>query len=153
MKALVTGATGFIGRRLLTELEDPIVLTRNIRSSPSLVGKKSFEWRDMEELPPEDAFDGVDTVFHLAGESVSEGHWTKKKERIWKSRSLGTRSLVERLSSLPDPPRTLVTASAVGFYGSRGEEILDEDAAGSDTFLSDVCRDWELAARLGTSSL
>jgi uncharacterized protein (TIGR01777 family) len=88
----------------------------------------------------------VDTVFHLAGESVAAGRWTKKrKARIRDSRVFGTRHLIEALSQLPasERPRVLVSASAVGYYGSRGEETLTEESPPGDDFLADVCREWE----------
>ena len=87
-------------------------------------------------------------MFHLAGESVGEGRWTAaKKQRIRDSRVIGTRRLVEGLAALEQKPRVLVVASAIGYYGSRGDETLDESSAPGDDFLAQVCRDWEAEAR------
>ncbi len=94
------------------------------------------------------AFDGVDAVFHLAGDPVAEGRWTaEKKQRIRDSRVLGTRHLVDALRKLERRPSVLVSASAVGWYGSRGDEVLDETSPPAHDFLADVCVAWEQEAR------
>src|SRR5262245_1442586 len=132
MRALVTGATGFVGRRLLAKLDRPVVLSRSAaKASQQLTEFRvtAFDWEPSSGEPPAAAFDGVDTIFHLAGEPVAEGRWTeKKKARIRDSRVLGTRNLVAVLRSLSTKPKTLVSASAVGYYGSRGDTELDESA-------------------------
>jgi hypothetical protein len=88
----------------------------------------------------------VDAVVHLAGESIM-GRWTEsKKRRIRESRAVGTRKLAESLAALPKPPRVFAVASAIGFYGDRGDETLTEDSASGSNFLADVCREWESAA-------
>jgi len=145
MKTLVTGATGFIGPKLVELLGDCNVLTRNVeRARATLPGAKAFRWNAETELPPAAALDGVQAVVHLAGEPVAEGRWTAaKKQRIRDSRRLGTRNLVAGLEGMRDKPRVLVSASAVGIYGSRGEELLDESSPPGNDFLSDVCRQWE----------
>jgi hypothetical protein len=110
-------------------------------------------WNPSEENPPAEAFDGVDVVFHLAGESVAKGRWTTaKKKRILDSRVLGTRQLVDRLSTLDTPPAVLVSASAVGFYASRGDEVLTEQSSAGDDFLADVCQKWESEAARATDA-
>jgi uncharacterized protein len=156
MRALVTGATGFVGPHLLALLDRPVVLTRNAaRAQDERLGRDvELRQHDLNQGPPPlEALRDVDLVFHLAGESVAAGRWTKKrKQSIRDSRVLGTRHLVESLSRLPvgERPRGLISASAVGYYGSRGEEKLTEDAAPGDDFLSEVCREWEReAARAG----
>ena len=149
MQPLVTGATGFIGQQLCKLLPDPKVLTRRPESvSPGLANAACFRWDPTSETPPLEALDGCDSVFHLAGESVAEGRWTHaKKLRIRESRIVGTRNLVAGMSEMDQPPKVLVSASAVGFYGSRGSDILSEDAPQCDGFLADVCHEWEVAAR------
>jgi uncharacterized protein len=154
MRALVTGATGFIGRHLLAKLDRPVVLSRNaMRAAKELetFHVSAFDWEPQSGLPPVAAFEGVDTVFHLAGESVAEGRWTeKKKARIRDSRIIGTRHLVAALRGLPTKPLALVSGSAVGYYGSRGDEELDERSLPGHDFLAEVCIGWEreaLAAR------
>jgi len=98
--------------------------------------------------PPSSApFEGLDAVFHLAGEPVAEGRWTtEKKRRILESRTVGTRAIVEAIGRTTRRPRVLVCASAVGFYGDRGDEALTEAAAPGEGFLSDVCVAWEQEA-------
>jgi uncharacterized protein (TIGR01777 family) len=158
MRALVTGGTGFVGRRLLAKLQRPVVLTRDAARAQKQLEKakltaQALVWKAQSEQPPVAAFDGVDVIFHLAGDPVASGRWTeKKKARIRDSRVIGTRNLVAALRMLPRKPKILVSASAVGYYGSRGDEELDESASRGppDDFLSEVCVKWEkeaLAAR------
>lgn len=150
MRALVTGATGFVGHRLLARLDQPSVLTRNVaRSEKTLApfGAKAFAWNVQAEPPPQAAFHGIDTVIHLAGDPVAEGRWNAaKRARIKDSRVLGTRNLVATLAALPNKPRVLVSASAIGYYGSRGDERLDERSAAGNDFLAEVCIEWEREA-------
>lgn len=145
MRALVTGATGFIGRRLVAHLDDPVVLSRSPDAARrSLGGVRAFAWDPEAGPPPDAAFYGVDAVFHLAGEPVAAGRWTaERKARIRSSRELGTRHLVTGLQAASTRPAVLVSASAVGYYGDRGDEELDESAAPGAGFLADVCRAWE----------
>lgn len=150
MKTLITGATGFVGRQLVARLEQPHVLSRDPERARSKLGDvQAFAWPEPEKAPPPaDAFAGVDTVLHLAGEPVADGRWTKaRKQRILASRELGTRNLVQALRELPERPRVLVSASAVGFYGDCGDQLLAEDAAPGDDFLAEVCQAWEREAR------
>lgn len=150
MKALVTGATGLVGNALLKKLEGAVVLTRDPRDSERRLGSgvSAWAWKPTAEPAPAAAFDGVDTVFHLAGEPVAEGRWTaEKKQRIRDSRVLGTRNLVATLAALPSLPRVLVCASAVGFYGDRGDTELREGTARGQGFLAEVCEAWEAEAR------
>lgn len=154
MRALVTGATGFVGKRLLAKLQRPVVLSRDATQAAKRLarfGANVYAWEPQGGSPPVDAFLGVDTIFHLAGDPVAEGRWTKaKKARIRDSRVLGTRNLVAGLRKLPIKPQVLVSASAVGIYGSRGDEELTETSAPADDFLAEVCAGWEreaLAAR------
>jgi uncharacterized protein len=151
MRAAVTGATGFVGRHLLKLLERPNVLSRNVdqtRRDLATFNANAFSWNPITEEPPPAAFEGVDAVFHLAGDPIAEGRWSAaKKERIRDSRVLGTRHLVDTLGKLQRRPSVLVSASAVGCYGSRGDEILDESSSPARGFLADLCVAWEQEAR------
>jgi hypothetical protein len=150
MRALVTGATGFVGKRLLSKLERPVVLSRDAaKAEKSLAefGVKAFAWNPTEQPAPAEAFDGIDALFHLAGEPVAEGRWTAaKKERLRESRVAGTRNLVTTLRALGKRPRVLVSASAVGYYGNRGDEQLDENSPPRDDYLAEICTGWEREA-------
>lgn len=147
MRALVTGATGFVGKRLLSKLNRPVVLSRNPRQAEkSLAGLdvSVFPWDPENQPAPAAAFAGIDAVFHLAGEPVAEGRWTAaKKVRMRESRVVGTRNLVQTLVQLPVKPKVLISASAVGYYGDRGDERLDEHSAPQDDFLAEICVAWE----------
>ena len=156
MKALVTGATGFVGPRLLRLLDRPVVVTRNperaARALGSLAGR-IIRWEPRDGPPPPEALEGIDVVLHLAGESVAEGRWTAaQKARIRDSRVLGTRHLVQGIAQAERRPAVLVSASAVGFYGDRGDEELYETSPPADDFLADVCKQWEREAFAAESS-
>jgi uncharacterized protein (TIGR01777 family) len=150
MKALVTGATGFVGPRLLRLLDAPVVLSRDPDRARRAIGGlagRIVRWDPMEGPPPPEAFAGVDAVLHLAGESVAEGRWTRaQKARIRDSRVIGTRHLVQGIAQAERKPAVLVSASAVGFYGDRGDEELTESAPPAHDFLGEVCVEWEREA-------
>ena len=151
MKALITGATGFIGRQLVAKLPGCVVLTRDVSHAKSVLGDaNAYPWDASRERPPVAAFQGVDTVFHLAGEPVAEGRWTAaKKKRLKDSRVLPTQNLIAAIGSLGLRPRTLVCASAIGYYGDRGDETLTEQSPPGTGFLADVCQLWEQEAARG----
>jgi len=150
MKALVTGATGFVGPRLLRLLDKPVVVSRNpdrARQSIGHLAGRIVRWDPMVGPPPPEAFEGIDVVYHLAGESVAGARWTTaQKARIRDSRVVGTRHLVQGIAQAATKPATLVSASAVGYYGSRGDEELTESASPADDFLARVCVEWEQEA-------
>src|SRR5688572_6090057 len=116
MKALVTGATGLVGKRLVAAIDGEVhALTRDKgKGEKALPRARVFEW-DTRGAVPDEALDGVDAVFHLLGEPVGEGRWTdEKKKRIRESRIDSTRALVESIARMKEKPRVLVSASAVG---------------------------------------
>lgn len=150
MKALVTGATGFIGKHLLARLDRPVVLSRNVQRAEkelAAFSARAFAWEPMNGPPPAEAFSGVDVVFNLAGEPVADRRWNAaKKQAIRDSRVIGTRHLVDAIAGLTTRPKVLVSCSAVGFYGERGDEQLDESSRPADDFLATCCVEWEQEA-------
>ncbi len=146
MNITITGASGLIGRRLLKNLGASghvlTVLSRHAGTNvPPGVGVAA--WDPMKGPPPEDGIRNANAVIHLAGEPVAQRWSGDVKRRIRESRVVGTRNLVQSLARLRNPPQTLICASAVGYYGSRGDEVLREDSAPDHTFLAEVCRAWE----------
>jgi uncharacterized protein (TIGR01777 family) len=141
-----------IGTRLVAELltagAEVTVLTRDPDRARSKLGDVSaVRWDLMSEPAPRDALAGRDAVVHLAGEPVAQ-RWSEDSRRaILDSRVLGTRNLLAGLEQAEPRPSTLVSSSAVGFYGPHGEEPLDEDAPAGSDFLAEVCVDWESEAR------
>ncbi len=152
MKLLITGATGLVGKALCRSLKDDehsiVALSRTPDPARVPQADAIFAWQPAAGLPPVAAFAGVDGVIHLAGESVAARRWNDEhKRRIRDSRVLGTRHLVAGMQSLAAPPRIFISASAAGFYGDRGDEVLNENAPPGRGFLSDVCAEWEREAQ------
>lgn len=144
MKVLVTGATGLVGRALVPFLTGGgHEVARLGRSAP---GAGDIRWDpDVGALDAE-ALEGFDGVVHLAGENIASGRWhATRKRRIKESRVGGTLLLARTLAGLDRPPRVLVSASAVGFYGDRGDEDLTEESPAGSGFLPELCREWEAA--------
>ena len=144
MKILVTGATGLVGSAVVPFLAGGGHEVACLgRSAP---GAGDIRWDPDAGVLEASALEGFDGVVHLAGENIASGRWNAaKKRRIKESRVRGTRLLAETLAGLERPPRVLVSASAVGFYGDRGDEELTEESPAGSGFLSDVCREWEAA--------
>lgn len=146
MRILISGSTGLIGSALAESLKaSGHEATGLVRPGAAATG--GVRWDPAADTIDSDALPGFDAVVHLAGESIS-GRWTRaKKDRIAGSRVQGTRTLCKALARLPAEarPSVLVSASAVGYYGNRGDELLAEDADPGEMFLSDVCRKWEAA--------
>ncbi len=140
-RVLVSGASGPIGTALAPKLrEQGYEVVRLVRGPAS--GEKQIHWDPAQPVDP-GAVAGFDAVIHLAGETIV-GRWTdEKKRRIHESRATGTQHLARALAKAAQKPRVLVSASAIGFYGSRGDEILREESSSGHDFLSAVCRDWE----------
>src|SRR5215210_3739481 len=144
MDVLVSGATGLIGSTLVPELEAEGHRVRRLTRTPRSEGDI---WWDPEGGAIDGDLAGTDAVVHLAGESIAEGRWTEeKKRRILESRKKGTRLLAEKIAALSEPPSVMVSVSATGYYGDRGNELLTEESESGDLFLSEVCREWEAAA-------
>jgi uncharacterized protein (TIGR01777 family) len=154
LKVVVTGATGTIGRALVAALrersDDVAVLSRNPASTSQRLGGDvdAYTWGDPEREPaPAEAFGGADAVVHLAGEPVDQRWTDEAKQRIRDSRELGTRNLVAGMKEAGTRLRALVSASASGYYGPRGDEPVTEEAPPGDDFLADVVVRWEREAR------
>ncbi len=141
----VSGASGLIGSALMRSLRAASHDCRPLVRRPP-VNPGEIEWRPERGLVGSNG-EGLDCLIHLAGENVGAGRWTAaRKRRIRDSRGPATRRLVESLGALQSPPRILLSASAIGWYGDRGDELLDETASPGTGFLADVCREWEDAA-------
>src|SRR5215213_1791858 len=144
MDVLISGATGLIGSALVPELEAKGHTIRRLTRHPCQEG--DIRW-DIDAGTIDGDISGIDAVVHLAGESIAEGRWTEeKKRRILESRQKGTRLLAENIAELSEPPSVMVSVSATGYYGNRGNELLTEESEPGDLFLSKVCREWEAGA-------
>ena len=148
MKVLVTGSSGFIGSVLVRTLNDEgHVVMRLVRPS-SESGSSGVRWDPQGGTVDFGGLEGHDAVVHLAGENIAGASWTpESRARIRDSRVGGTRLLCDSLRRLDRPPRVLVSASATGYYGDRGDEVLREESLPGKGFLADVCREWEAATR------
>jgi uncharacterized protein (TIGR01777 family) len=152
VKILITGATGFVGKALVARLaqngHDRVVLSRSRKSAEKSISIpcEIYEWNADHEKAPTQAFNGVDAVFHLAGEPIAARRWTnEQKEKIKDSRVLGTRNLMDTIEGLPagQRPKAVISASAIGYYGDRGDESLFESSQVGSGFLAEVCELWE----------
>ena len=146
MIVAVTGAGGLIGSALVSSLRASGHRVIPLVRRPPRAGEDALRWEpESGAIAP--AAPGLDAVVHLAGESIMGLRWTAaKKRRIRDSRMTATRLLVQTLVRLPKPPGVLISASAIGYYGSRGDEVLTEDSRPGTGFLAEVARDWEAAS-------
>lgn len=146
MRTLITGASGLIGSALIESLHAKghaiRCLQRNKKTSASTIWNTDiFNLHENED-------ESFNTIIHLAGENVAGGRWNEsRKKRILESRIEGTRELIHHLSKLSNPPSTFICASAIGFYGSRGSELLTEQSEAGKGFLAEVCKKWENEAQ------
>jgi len=150
MKILISGSSGLVGTALIKSLEtEGHEVFRLVRHAPR--SQAEVEWSPDRYSIALARIEGFDTVVNLAGESIADGRWTEeKKRRIRESRVKGTKLLGDALATLTNPPRTFICASAIGYYGNRGDEILKETSAPGDDFLAEVCVEWEKATALAT---
>ena len=147
MNILITGASGLVGSAVI-----PVLITaghqviRLVRSQPKLVDE--LQWDPLTGIRDLARLEGLDAVIHLAGENIAAGRWTEEqKRRIRDSRVTGTQTLCTALMQLALPPKVLISASAMGYYGDRGEELLHEESLPGRGFLPEVCMAWEKATK------
>ncbi len=147
MKILVSGASGLVGTKLTAALTTAGYQVGRLVRQRSRAAGSDVVWNPAAGQLEASALADCDAVINLAGESIASGRWSaKKKDQILQSRVNGTRTIATALAAIADRPRTLINASAIGYYGDRGDEILSEaSSTGSGDFLSGVCRDWENA--------
>src|SRR5262245_10665721 len=151
MKVLLTGATGLIGRSLCRKLTDDghtvIGVSRSSRKPPGLGVAEIKQWDPQTGPIAPTALDGIDAAVNLAGEPIDSRRWSEQQKKLIRdSRIVTTRNLVETLCSIDRKPEVLVSSSAVGFYGDRGDEQLDETSTHGRGFMSEICREWESEA-------
>ncbi|MTV27119.1 TIGR01777 family protein [Nitriliruptoraceae bacterium ZYF776] len=147
MRVAVTGSTGLIGEALVASFERDGHEVARVTRSAAKAGPGDVVWDPEAGTIDASALEGVDAVVHLAGEPIGSSRWTDEtRRRIHASRRDGTRTLAEALAALSRRPRVLVSGSAVGYYGDRGDEVLTETASAGHDFLARVCVDWEAAA-------
>lgn len=148
MKVLVSGSHGLVGRAFIESLLGRgDIVSRLVREAPS--GSTDIEWHPNQGQLEAASLNGFDAVVHLAGEAIASGRWTpEKKQSIRESRIKGTQLLSRALIKVEQPPTVFVSASAIGFYGDRGDELLTEQSAPGNGFLADVCKQWEQSAEL-----
>ena len=146
MRVAVTGSSGLIGTTLRARLEaDGHEVLRVLRGAPD---QEAALWDPAGGWFREGALEGVDAVIHLAGADIAGKRWSERRKRLlWESRVDATRLLVDHIGGLAQRPQVLISASAVGYYGDRGDEVLTEDATPGGGFLSDMCQAWEREAR------
>jgi uncharacterized protein len=146
VKIVISGSGGLIGSELIAFLTKGKHQVLRLVRKPE-AGAGEIRWNPLKGELDKKALEGADAVIHLAGENLTGGRWTAaKKRRIRESRIQGTRFLAQSLAHLFEPPKVLVSVSAIGFYGNRGEEDLHEGSSPGTGFLADLCREWEAAA-------
>ena len=147
MKVLITGASGLVGTELQKSFaEKGYEMLLASRKEPT--DENHIQWSIEGGFAEPEMLEGIDAVVHLAGENVSGLRWTEdKKKAIRDSRVLGTRNVVDAISKLKNKPKKIVAASAIGFYGTRGDEEVTESSAAGDNFLAEVSKAWEAESR------
>lgn len=152
MKILITGATGFVGKKLTDKLLEKgfeiNILTRDTHKAHALFNNpnlKAFEWRNNLELPPAEAVKGINGVINLMGENIAAKRWSDDQKRVLKeSRVDSTKNLIKQIeASLSAPLDFFISASAVGIYPVNSTKLLDEDSALGNSYLADLCKQWE----------
>lgn len=148
MKILISGSHGLVGSALIELLtRNGHEIVRLVRHEPKS-GAAEVSWNPEKGIIDNERLEGFEAVVHLAGENIAEGRWTSEKKRaILESRVKGTTLLSETLATLKTPPAVLLSATAIGYYGNRGDELLTETSAPGNDFLAHVCQQWENATK------
>jgi hypothetical protein len=153
-KIIITGATGSIGRnlaqRLLARGDEVTVFTRNPENAKNKIinGFKYIKWEYEHPGVWTDELNGIDAVVHLAGANLGANRWNEKfKKLAYHSRIISTRNLVEAIKLVEQKPKVFITSSAVGYYGNRFDEVLDENSLAGNDYLANLCKDWEKEAQ------
>jgi len=151
---LITGASGLIGTRLIKNLlEKGHRVSVLSRQTSSFKGVSTYNWDIDKQLVDLKAFEGIDTIIHLAGAGIADKRWTKqRKQEIVDSRIRSTQLLYHTIEAIKAPIKTFISASAVGYYGDRNDEILYEQSESGTGFLADCCKQWEAAVDEGLKS-
>ena len=149
---LITGSSGLIGTKLIRSLQDKGYFVSVLSRNPEkLKGVKAFKWNIEEQTIDHEALKDVDTIIHLAGAGIADERWTKsRKQLIIDSRVLSTKLLYKAIEETKAPIKTIISASAVGFYGDRADEILNENSANGTGFLAECCQQGGALAKLET---
>ena len=149
MKILISGASGLIGTHLIPVLEAKgHEISKLVRKTPREANEIRWDAKEGFSDAEQTKLENFDAVVHLAGDNIASENWSaEKKRKIRESRTVGTRVLVDALKRCANPPRVFVSASATGFYGNRGDEVLTEESPKGEGFLPEVCDEWEQEAR------
>ena len=148
MRIAIAGASGLVGSAITPHLESKGHTVLRLVRREAVDPDREITWRPNESFIDSERLKGVDVIINLAGENIASGRWTdEKKRRILESRVNGTRLIAETIAGMEKGPRVFLAASASGYYGHRGDEVVDEDSPNGDDFLAEVCRKWEEASR------
>lgn len=154
-RVIITGGTGLIGKKIIPILADKgyeiIIFTRNIDSAKNKFGNSKIDFVKWDYTVPieniKKCLDGCEVIINLAGASIGDRRWNESyKKIIYDSRILTTKKIVEAISKCNEKPKTLLSSSAIGYYGTTGEETLTEGSPGSSDFMASLCKDWEAEA-------
>jgi len=147
MKILISGSSGLIGTAATTALKSDGHNVVHLVRPGKTTNPGDIQWDPMRATVDVAGLEGIDVVIHLSGAGIADGRWTEERKQLLRSSRIDTtRVLVDSLSRLKQKPRLLIVASAIGYYGSRGDEILTESSTTGTDFLALVCRDWEAEA-------
>lgn len=148
MEIAISGSTGLVGSELVKALRAGGHKVRRLVRSENEVGADNILWNPRQGIRDLYRLEGIDALVNLSGENIASGRWTRRrKKELYQSRVESTRLLVDRIGRLQKKPSVFVNASAIGYYGDRGDEILDEKSGPGEGFLAELCQAWESEAR------